>query len=102
MLFAAWRADGRGSQCIHERVREIVGRCDATRVETEHSTLAAKRPTLLRETGAAVAGSTGSPVYHPSVELTASGALQLDAGMLPQYPLYYARGPGGEYLLACS
>jgi hypothetical protein len=51
--------------------------------------------------GAKGAGSGLVPQGHPFIRLE-DGSVTLAAPPLPEYPAYYVRGPGDQYLLACS
>lgn len=109
MFLGVWWSPGRPpSQHLAARVRAALEEPGAIRVEGPSTALAAWPPALLSRTEdgtatvhAASRTTNESLSGHPRVRLE-QGSITVSAAPLPQYPVYYARGPSDEYLLICS
>ncbi len=108
MLFAAWWQPGRAlPEPLWSAVSGVLQSPGAARFAVANAALAVWLPYSLETDGPAATvwpgpRSESMPLPgHPGVCLVRD-TLTIAAGPLPQYPLYYARGIGEQYLLACS
>jgi asparagine synthase (glutamine-hydrolysing) len=85
-----------------ERIEAWVTSSKATTFRRGQSLLAARAPSTLTVSGDVGMASSGALTCHPRAECRADGEVRLEAGVLPQYPLYYALPANGDRLVACS
>jgi hypothetical protein len=87
---------------MRTRVDALVESTGARRVWRGNAMLAVWAPSILEGGSDVDLASSGRWASHPRARCVADGALRLDAGPLPQYPLYYTSDGRGELLVACS
>jgi asparagine synthetase B (glutamine-hydrolysing) len=108
MLIAVWWSDHEVlPESFDAQLNALLDEAPTVRFDVGHGLLAVRSPAELRRTQeGAVAWAIrtdgkGPQPGLPTVSLDRAG-LVLTAPALPQYPLYYAIGPGGRFIVACS
>src|ERR1700690_2509773 len=107
-VFAVWRREGRAlEEPLGSRVKSLLEGNGGAQFDGAFGAVKVWPPASLRREGSAAtawaASHRGSeaPSGHPTVRLDGF-ALTITAGPLPQYPLYYSRGPNDDYVLVSS
>ena len=89
MFFAVWTGRRSWPEAMGERIEAWDISSEATTFRRGQSLLAALAPSSLTVSGDVGIASSGALTCHPRAVCQADGELRLDAGVLPQYPLYY-------------
>src|ERR1700690_4171902 len=108
MFLAVWRRPGgTRSRRLESSLAAMLAKHGGVRADSPSAVLAAWAPACLDADGqittarAVSWGVRGGPQGHPVGRLEGD-VLTLEAGPLPQYPLYYTRFSSDDYLLGSS
>lgn len=108
MIVAVWRLAERGiPDPLASRLNALLAEAGGTRVDGDRTTVVSWPPGQIERRGdtataRAVRSSGGVGSTGLSTVCLENGTLVVSAPVLPQYPLYYLRGPDDSYLLVSS